>query len=216
MERCPWCEGFDLYREYHDTEWGVPLYDDRALFELLNLEGAQAGLSWSTVLKKRENYRKVFDGFVPEVVASYGDQKVAELLADVGIIRNRAKVAAAIQNAKAFLALKAAGQSFSDYLWGFVGDSPIQNSWRSLAEVPSKTPQSDAMSKALTKAGFKFVGSTICYAFMQASGMVNDHLVPVRWSDCRHPGQHRSDVRPGHAGGSLRGGSAAVLGLYPV
>jgi DNA-3-methyladenine glycosylase I len=177
MERCPWCEGFDLYREYHDTEWGVPLYDDRALFELLNLEGAQAGLSWSTVLKKRENYRKVFDGFVPEVVASYGDQKVAELLADVGIIRNRAKVAAAIQNAKAFLALKAAGQSFSDYLWGFVGDSPIQNSWRSLAEVPSKTPQSDAMSKALTKAGFKFVGSTICYAFMQASGMVNDHLV---------------------------------------
>lgn len=177
MERCPWCEGFDLYREYHDTEWGVPLYDDRALFELLILEGAQAGLSWSTVLKKREHYRKVFDGFVPEVVASYGDQKVAELLADVGIIRNRAKVAAAIQNAKAFLALKAAGPSFSDYLWGFVGDSPIQNSWRSLAEVPAKTAQSDAMSKALTKAGFKFVGSTICYAFMQASGMVNDHLV---------------------------------------
>lgn len=177
MERCPWCESFDLYREYHDTEWGVPLYDDRALFELLNLEGAQAGLSWSTVLKKREHYRKVFDGFVPEVVASYGDQKVAELLADVGIIRNRAKVAAAIQNAKAVLALKAAGQSFSDYLWGFVGDSPIQNSWKSLSEVPAKTPQSDAMSKALTKAGFKFVGSTVCYAFMQASGMVNDHLV---------------------------------------
>lgn len=177
MERCPWCEGFDLYREYHDTEWGVPLYDDRALFELLILEGAQAGLSWSTVLKKREHYRKVFDGFVPEVVASYGDQKVAELLADVGIIRHRAKVAAAIQNAKAFLALKAAGPSFSDYLWGFVGDSPIQNSWRSLSEVPAKTVQSDAMSKALTKAGFKFVGSTICYAFMQASGMVNDHLV---------------------------------------
>ncbi len=177
MERCPWCEDFDLYREYHDTEWGVPLYDDRALFELLLLEGAQAGLSWSTVLKKREHYRQVFDGFVPDVIACYGGQKVAELLADAGIIRNRAKVAAAIQNAQAFLALKAAGQSFSDYLWGFVGDSPIHNSWKSLSEVPAKTPQSDAMSKALTKAGFKFVGSTICYAFMQTSGMVNDHLV---------------------------------------
>jgi DNA-3-methyladenine glycosylase I len=177
MERCPWCEGFDLYRNYHDTEWGVPLYDDRALFELLILEGAQAGLSWATVLKKREHYRKVFDGFVPEVIAAYGDQKVAQLLADPGIIRNRAKVAAAIQNAQAFLALKAAGQSFSDYLWEFVGGSPIQNKWKSLSEVPAKTPQSDAMSKALAKAGFKFVGSTICYAFMQASGMVNDHLV---------------------------------------
>lgn len=177
MERCPWCEGFDLYRKYHDTEWGVPLYDDQALFELLILEGAQAGLSWSTVLKKRERYRQVFDGFAPELVANYGDEKVAELLADPGIIRNRAKVAAAVQNAKAFLALKAAGQSFSDYLWAFVGDSPIQNRWKSLSEVPAQTPQSDAMSKALTKAGFRFVGSTICYAFMQATGMVNDHLV---------------------------------------
>lgn len=177
MERCPCCEGFDLYREYHDTEWGVPLYDDRALFELLILEGAQAGLSWATVLKKREHYRKVFDGFAPEVIANYGDQKVVELLADPGIIRNRAKVAATIQNAKAYLALQAVGKSFRDYLWGFVGDSPIQNNWRSLSEVPAKTAQSDAMSKALTKAGFKFVGSTICYAFMQASGMVNDHVV---------------------------------------
>lgn len=177
MARCPWCEGFDLYREYHDTEWGVPLYDERSLFELLVLEGAQAGLSWATVLKKRAHYRKVFDGFVPEVVAGYGDQKVAELLADPGIIRNRAKVAAAIQNAKALMALNAAGQSFSSYLWGFAGDSPIQNNWTTLSEVPAKTVQSDAMSKSLAKAGFKFVGSTICYAFMQAAGMVNDHLV---------------------------------------
>ncbi|MGE5492030.1 MAG: DNA-3-methyladenine glycosylase I [Actinomycetota bacterium] len=177
MERCPWCEGFDLYREYHDTEWGVPLHDDRALFELLILEGAQAGLSWSTVLKKRGHYRRVFDGFVPEVVANYGEQKVAELLADPGIIRNRAKVAAAIQNAKAYLALQSAGQTFSAFLWGFVGNSPIQNHWQSLSEVPAKTSRSDAMSKALGRAGFKFVGSTICYAFMQASGMVNDHLV---------------------------------------
>lgn len=177
MERCPWCEGFDLYREYHDKEWGVPLYDDRALFELLILEGAQAGLSWSTVLKKREHYRQVFDDFEPALVANYGDQKVAELMADPGIIRNRAKVAAAIQNARACLALQSAGQTFSAFLWGFVGNSPVQNRWKSLSEVPAKTSQSDAMSKALVRAGFKFVGSTICYAFMQASGMVNDHLV---------------------------------------
>ncbi|MDP3539424.1 MAG: DNA-3-methyladenine glycosylase I [Azonexus sp.] len=177
MERCPWCEGFDLYRQYHDSEWGVPLRDDRALFELLILEGAQAGLSWSTVLKKREHYRRVFDGFDPEPIARYDDQKVAELLADPGIIRNRAKVAATIQNAKAFLAIKTEGQTFSDFLWGFVDGKPIQNNWKSMAEVPSKTVQSDAMSKALVRSGFKFVGSTICYAFMQASGMVNDHLI---------------------------------------
>lgn len=177
MERCPWCEGFDLYREYHDTEWGVPLRDDRALFELLILEGAQAGLSWATVLKKRAHYRLVFDGFDPQKIACYDDRKVAALLADPGIIRNRAKVAATIQNARSCLALTAAGQSFSDLLWSFVGGEPIQNAWSSLAEVPAKTPQSDAMSKALSRAGFKFVGSTICYAFMQASGMVNDHLV---------------------------------------
>jgi len=177
MQRCPWCEGFDLYREYHDLEWGVPLHNDRALFELLILEGAQAGLSWSTVLKKREHYRKVYDGFAPDLIANYGDEKVAALLADPGIIRNRAKVAATIQNAKSLLALTASGQSFSEFLWGFVGGAPIQNAWNSLSEVPAKTAQSDAMSKALSKAGFKFVGSTICYAFMQASGMVNDHLV---------------------------------------
>jgi DNA-3-methyladenine glycosylase I len=176
MERCPWSEGFELYRQYHDTEWGVPLYDDRALFELLILEGAQAGLSWSTVLKKREHYRLVFDGFNPELISRYDDQKVSELLADPGIIRNRAKVAAAIQNAKAFLAIKADVQTFSDFLWRFVDGKPIQNNWQTMADVPSKTVQSDAMSKALARAGFKFVGSTICYAFMQASGMVNDHL----------------------------------------
>jgi DNA-3-methyladenine glycosylase I len=154
----------------------VPLYDDRALFELLILEGAQAGLSWSTVLKKREHYRLVFDGFNPELISRYDDQKVSELLADPGIIRNRAKVAAAIQNAKAFLAIKAGGQTFSNFLWRFVDGKPIQNNWQTMADVPSKTVQSDAMSKALARAGFKFVGSTICYAFMQASGMVNDHL----------------------------------------
>lgn len=177
MERCPWCEGFELYREYHDTEWGVPLWDDRALFELLILEGAQAGLSWSTVLKKRESYRLAFDQFAPEKIALYDDQKVAELLANPGIIRNRLKVAAAVTNARAYLRLKKDGQSFSGFLWRFVNGTPIQNARRSLAEVPAQTAESDAMSKALSKAGFKFVGSTICHAFMQASGMVNDHLV---------------------------------------
>ena len=177
MERCPWCEGFELYREYHDNEWAVPLFDDSALFELLILEGAQAGLSWATVLKKRAHYRQVFDGFKPELIAQYDDRKVAGLLADPGIIRNRAKVAATIQNAKAFMEIRATGQTFSDFLWNFVDGSPIQNRWSALSEVPAKTTQSDAMSKALSRAGFKFVGSTICYAFMQASGMVNDHLV---------------------------------------
>jgi DNA-3-methyladenine glycosylase I len=176
MDRCPWCEGFDLYRDYHDVEWGVPLYDDRALFELLILEGAQAGLSWATILRKRENYRRAFDGFDPVLIARYDDEKVAALLANAGIVRNRAKVAATIQNARAYLALTANGQSFSDYLWRFVDNNPIQNQWAALTDVPARTAHSDAMSKALAGAGFKFVGSTICYAFMQASGMVNDHL----------------------------------------
>lgn len=177
MERCAWSEGFDLYREYHDVEWGVPLRDDRALFELLILEGAQAGLSWATILKKRENYRRAFNGFVPLIIAQYDGEKVAALLADSGIVRNRAKVAASIQNAKAYLALTASGQSFSDYLWRFVDGAPIQNRWSSMAQVPARTVQSDQMSNALGRAGFKFVGSTICYAFMQATGMVNDHLI---------------------------------------
>jgi DNA-3-methyladenine glycosylase I len=177
MQRCPWCEGFDLYREYHDTEWGVPLRDDRALFELINLEGAQAGLSWSTVLKKRENYRAAFDQFDPEKIARYDERQVAELLANPGIVRNRLKVAATIGNAKAYLALQASGQSFSAFVWQFVDGTPLQNQRRSMSEVPAQTAESDAMSQALKKAGFKFVGSTICYAFMQASGMVNDHLI---------------------------------------
>jgi DNA-3-methyladenine glycosylase I len=177
MQRCPWCEGFDLYRAYHDTEWGVPLRDARALFELLNLEGAQAGLSWSTVLKKRDSYRLAFDQFDPEKIARYGDAKVAELLANPGIIRNRLKVAATIGNAKAYLAMQARGQDFGHFVWQFVDGQPLQHQRRSMAEVPAKTAASYAMSKALLKEGFKFVGSTICYAFMQASGMVNDHLV---------------------------------------
>lgn len=177
MQRCPWCEGFELYRHYHDTEWGVPLRDDLALFELINLEGAQAGLSWSTVLKKRDSYRTAFDQFDPEKIARYDDRKVAELLANPGIVRNRLKVAATIGNAQAFLALQARGQAFGQFVWQFVNDQPLQHQRHSMSEVPAQTPESDAMSRALKKAGFKFVGSTICYAFMQASGMVNDHLV---------------------------------------
>ena len=177
MQRCPWCEGFALYRHYHDTEWGVPLRGDRALFELINLEGAQAGLSWSTVLKKRDSYRPAFDQFDPEKIARYSDAKVAELLANPGIVRNRLKVAATIGNAKAYLALQASGQSFADFVWQFTGGQTLQNQRHSMADVPAQPPESDAMSRALKKAGFKFVGSTICYAFMQASGMVNDHLL---------------------------------------
>ena len=177
IDRCPWCEGFDLYRDYHDTEWGVPLRDDRALFELLILEGAQAGLSWSTILKKREHYRQVFDHFDPQAIARYDDKKIRSLLSDPGIVRNNLKIAATLTNAKAFLALTQDGDSFSDFLWQFVNHQPIQNQRGVPTEVPAKTPESDAMSKALSRAGFKFVGSTICYAFMQASGMVNDHLV---------------------------------------
>jgi DNA-3-methyladenine glycosylase I len=177
MTRCPWCEGFDLYRLYHDTEWGVPLRDDRALFELLILEGAQAGLSWSTVLKKRESYRLAFDHFDPRKIARYDETKICALLNNPGIIRNKLKVAATITNAKAYLELKKDGSTFSDFLWQFVNHRPLQNQRRTLSDVPTKTPESDAMSKALLQAGFKFVGSTICYAFMQASGMVNDHLL---------------------------------------
>ncbi len=175
--RCPWCEGFDLYRQYHDTEWGVPLRDSQMLFELLILEGAQAGLSWSTVLKKRESYREAFDNFDPKKIAKYGEKKVAELMANPGIVRNRLKVSATIGNAKAYLALEKSGVSFDQFLWSFVQNKPMQNNRRLMSDVPSKSPESDAMSKALLKAGFKFVGSTICYAFMQASGMVNDHLI---------------------------------------
>ncbi|MDR2187238.1 MAG: DNA-3-methyladenine glycosylase I [Azonexus sp.] len=172
-QRCPWCEAFDLYRHYHDHEWGVPKRDSQALFELLLLEGAQAGLSWATILKKRENYRRAFDGFDVQKVAAYDAAKAAALLADTGIVRNRAKIAAAIGNARATLTLPV---SLADFLWQFVDGQPITNQWRSMSEVPARTAQSDKMSKALQQAGFKFTGSTICYALMQSAGLVNDHL----------------------------------------
>ena len=174
--RCPWAKT-DLYLPYHDEEWGMPVHDDRLLFEFLILEGAQAGLTWATILKKRENYRRAFDNFDPVVVARYGEKKRQGLLADAGIVRNRLKIEAAIQNAKMFLAVQVEFGTFDEYIWAFVGNEPKQNAWKSMKEVPAKTPESDAMSKDLKRRGFKFVGSTICYAFMQAVGMVNDHLV---------------------------------------
>jgi DNA-3-methyladenine glycosylase I len=175
-ERCGWARG-DKYIAYHDEEWGVPLHDDRALFELLILEGAQAGLSWSTILNKRDRYRKVFDGFDARKVARYGERKVAALLEDPGIVRNRLKVNAAVTNAKAFLEVRKEFGTFDAYIWSFVEGRPLQNAWRGLQPVPARTQQSDAMSKDLKKRGFTFVGTTICYAFMQATGMVNDHVV---------------------------------------
>jgi DNA-3-methyladenine glycosylase I len=176
MPRCPWATTEPTIA-YHDAEWGVPLHDDRRLFEFLILEGAQAGLSWITVLKKRENYRKAFSGFHPEKIARYGADDVERLLADAGIVRNRLKVAATITNAKGFLAVRKEVGSFDAYLWSFVGGKAKQNRWRRMSEVPARTAESDAMSRDLLKRGFKFVGSTICYALMQATGMVNDHLV---------------------------------------
>jgi DNA-3-methyladenine glycosylase I len=176
MERCPWAKT-DLYVRYHDTEWGVPVHDDRLLFEFLILEGAQAGLSWETILKKRENYRAAFDQFEPAPIARYGQKKRLRLLSDAGIVRNRQKIEAAIQNAKLVLAVQAEFGTFDEYIWGFVGNKPTQNAWKSIKDVPTKTPESDAMSMDLKQRGFKFVGSTICYAFMQAVGMVNDHLI---------------------------------------
>lgn len=176
LPRCPWAKS-ELYIAYHDREWGVPVHDDRLLFEFLILEGAQAGLSWETILKKRESYRAAFDRFDPAAVAKYGARKRQSLLANPGIVRNRLKIDAAIQNAKAFLAVQREFGTFDKYIWGFVDRRPRRNAWRSMAEVPARTPDSDAMSKDLKRRGFKFVGSTICYAFMQAVGMVNDHLV---------------------------------------
>jgi DNA-3-methyladenine glycosylase I len=182
---CPWPRtALDL--AYHDNEWGVPLHDDHALFELLILEGAQAGLSWSTILNKRENYRRAFDQFDAEKISRYDARKVTALLSDAGIVRNRLKIAATIQNAKAFLAVRKEFGTFDRYLWQFVGGKPIVNRRRGRGDVPAKTKESDALSRDLLKRGFKFVGSTICYAFMQASGMVNDHLVTCpRHAACR-------------------------------
>lgn len=175
--RCGWVTTDPLYLAYHDTEWGVPEHDDRKLFELLILEGAQAGLSWLTILRKRENYRQAFVHFDAGKIATFGETQVAALLANQGIVRNRLKIAATIQNARVFLNVRKEHGSFARYLWQFVGGTPKTNAWRTLKEVPAKTAESDAMSKALAKQGFKFVGSTICYAFMQATGMVNDHTV---------------------------------------
>ena len=176
--RCPWAAGDDpLMTRYHDEEWGVPVRDDVRLFEFLVLEGAQAGLSWRTILHRREGYRQAFSGFRPEVVARYGEREVTRLLADPGIVRNRRKVEAAIGNARALLSVREEGGTFADFLWGFVGGRPVVNRWRTMGELPAFTPASVAMSRELARRGFRFVGPTICYALMQAVGMVNDHLV---------------------------------------
>ncbi len=176
-KRCSWANSDQLYIDYHDNEWGVPVHDDRELFELLILEGAQAGLSWITVLKKRENYREAFDQFDAVKIAKYDTKKVEQLLSNPGIIRNRLKISSTISNAQVFLDIQHEFGSFDQYIWGFVSHKTIINRWKSIDEIPAKTPESDCLSKDMKKRGFRFVGSTICYAFMQASGMVNDHVV---------------------------------------
>lgn len=177
MNRCGWVNEDPIYIQYHDNEWGVPVYDDLLMFEFLNLEGAQAGLSWYTILKKRENYREAFDQFIPEKIALYDDRKIEELLHNEGIVRNKLKINAFIANAKGYLKIKAEFGSFSQYIWSYVNGAPIQNHFKDLSEVPVLTEISEKLSKDLKKRGFKFVGPTICYAFMQAVGMVNDHIV---------------------------------------
>ncbi|RLA14795.1 MAG: DNA-3-methyladenine glycosylase I [Gammaproteobacteria bacterium] len=180
--RCWWCGDDQLYQQYHDCEWGVPVHDDRLLFEFLCLEGAQAGLSWITILRKRENYRRLFDQFDAQKIARYDDTKIADLLADPGIVRNKLKVNGFVKNARAYLDMIDHGETLDDYLWGYVDGVALQNKRTSMGEIPANTPVSDAMSKDLKKRGFTFVGSTICYAFMQAAGLVNDHV-----TDCfRH------------------------------
>jgi DNA-3-methyladenine glycosylase I len=182
--RCAWPGSDPLYLAYHDLEWGVPVHDDRLLFEFLTLEGAQAGLSWITILRKRQAYREAFAGFDPETVARFNRAKVARLLANVGIVRNRLKIESAITNARAFLKIQEEFGSFDAYQWRFVGGRPIRNAWRRIGDIPASTPDSDAMSRDLKKRGFRFVGSTICYAHMQAVGMVNDHTVDCfRWRE---------------------------------
>lgn len=182
-ERCPWCGTDPLYTAYHDEEWGVPLHDDQRLFEFLILEGAQAGLAWITILRKREAYRRAYEGFEPERIARHTEADHARLLGDAGIVRNRLKIAAATKNARGFLAIQEEFGSFDAYLWRFVDGRPIQNAWTALSQIPASTPISDALAKDLKKRGFTFVGSTIMYAFLQATGMVNDHLVSCH----RHP-----------------------------
>jgi DNA-3-methyladenine glycosylase I len=191
VTRCKWAEGVSLdYIEYHDKEWGVPVFDDRVQFEFLILEGAQAGLSWSTILNKREGYRKAFADFDPQKVARFTDKRIEKLLLDPGIVRNRLKVRAAVTNAKAFLAVQKEFGSFSDYIWGFVDGKPIQNRFIRDSDIPATSPESDALSKDLKKRGFKFVGSTIIYAHMQATGMVNDHVAGCfRYKPCADLGK---------------------------
>ena len=176
-QRCSWAGSDPIYIKYHDTEWGVPVHDDRRLFEFLILEGAQAGLSWLTILKKRPNYTKVFDNFDPHKVAGYNTRKLKQLISNAGIIRNRLKIEAALQNARSFLAVQQEFGSFDKYIWQFVGGRTLKNNWNTVAEIPAQTATSVAMSSDLKKRGFKFVGPTICYAFMQATGLVNDHTV---------------------------------------
>ncbi len=175
--RCDWCKGSEIELDYHDKEWGVPLHDDQRLFEFLILEGAQAGLSWTTILNKRDHYRKVFDHFDPLLVAEYSEKKIHHLLTDAGIVRNRLKVTSAVSNARLFLDVQSEYGSFDHYIWQFTDGRVIQNNWRSHNEIPANTIESDAMSKDLKQRGFRFVGTTICYAYMQATGMVNDHTV---------------------------------------
>ena len=184
--RCAWCGTDPVYVQYHDEVWGVPVYDDQQLFAKLILDGAQAGLSWITILRKQENYYTAFDNFDPEKIARYDETKIAELLQNPGIVRNRLKVQSAVKNAKGYLKIKEEHGSFSDFLWQFVGGTPIQNAWEKLEELPAETAESQAMSKALKKYGFNFVGPTIVYAFMQAVGIVNDHVVDCfRYEECR-------------------------------
>lgn len=190
VKRCAWALSSQQYLDYHDKEWGVPVHDDRKLFEMLILEGVQAGLSWSLILKKRDGYLQAFDGFDAHKIAHYDDRKVQELLANPEIVRNRLKIRAAIQNARAFLELQSQYGSFDAFLWRFVGGQPIQNAWQTLQEIPASTRESDAVSKELKRQGFTFVGTTICYAFMQAVGMVNDHTVECfRWQELQLPAQ---------------------------
>lgn len=189
LHRCQWCSDDPLYQEYHDKEWGVPSFDDDHLFEMIMLEGAQAGLSWITVLRKRENYRKAFNQFDPEKMARYTDTKLERLRENPGIIRNKLKIESARRNARAFLTLREQGSSLSDFVWQFVDGRPQQNNFKTLSQVPASTETSDKMSKALKKAGFNFVGSTICYAFMQAAGLVNDHTQDChRYQPCKKLG----------------------------
>jgi len=176
MKRCEWCTSSELYMNYHDTEWGVPTFDDQKHFEFLVLESAQAGLSWITILKKRENYRKAYDNFDPKKVARYGDSKKAKLLADAGIVRNRLKIDASINNAQKFLEIQKEFGSFSDYIWGFVKEKPVVGKWKKLEEIPARTELSDTISKDMKKRGFKFLGSVIMYSHLQATGIINDHL----------------------------------------